>query len=56
MYTPEEFDEGKTKVLKYILYKKRTEREVRKKFIHNMDEKMLTDIIDYLKEARIHKW
>ena len=51
MYTPEEFDESKTKVLKYILYKKRTEREVRDKFIHTMDEEMLSDIIEYLKEA-----
>ena len=28
----EEFDKLKTKVLKYILYKKRTEQEIRQKF------------------------
>ena len=32
MYTVEEFDKEKTKVLKYVLYKKRSENEVRKKF------------------------
>ena len=31
MYTIEEFDKGKTKILKYILYKKRSENEVRRK-------------------------
>lgn len=52
MSTIEEFDKQKTKVLKYILYKKRTEQEVRKKFSATMDENMLEDIIDYLKEAQ----
>lgn len=52
MYTVEEFDKQKTKVLKYILYKKRTEQEVRKKFSSIMDKNMLEDIIDYLKEAK----
>lgn len=51
MYTIEEFDQQKTKVLKYILYKKRTEQEVRKKFSNTIDENMLEDIIEYLKEA-----
>ncbi len=51
MYTPEEFDENKTQVMKYILYKKRTESEVRKKFCHTIDENMLEDIIEYVKEA-----
>ena len=51
MYTPEEFDECKTQVMKYILYKKRTESEVRKKFCHTIDENMLDDIIEYVKEA-----
>ena len=51
MYTVEEFDQQKTKILKYILYKKRTEQEVRKKFSNTMDENMLEDMIDYLKEA-----
>lgn len=52
MYTIEEFDKEKTKVLKYILYKKRTEQEVRKKFANIIDEEMLEDIIEYLKEAK----
>lgn len=52
MYTIEEFDKQKTKVLKYILYKKRTEQEVRNKFSTTMDENMLEDIIEYLKEAK----
>lgn len=52
MYTIEEFDEQKTKVLKYILYKKRTEQEVRKKFASSINENMLEDIIEYLKEAK----
>ena len=52
MYTIEEFDKEKTKVLKYILYKKRTEQEIRKKFSNSIDENMLEDIIEYLKEAK----
>lgn len=52
MYTIEEFDKQKTKILKYILYKKRTEQEVRNKFSSTMDENMLEDIIEYLKEAK----
>ena len=51
MYTIEEFDKGKTKVLKYILYKKRSENEIRKKFSKEFDENLLEDIIEYLKEA-----
>lgn len=46
----EEFDKLKTKMLKYIMYKKRTEREIRQKF-SNMDEAMADDAIEYLKEA-----
>ena len=52
MYTIEEFDKEKTKVLKYILYKKRTEQEIRRKFSNSIDENMLEDIIEYLKEAK----
>ena len=52
MYTIEEFDREKTKVLKYILYKKRTEQEIRKKFSNEIDENILEDIIEYLKEAK----
>ncbi|MCI8519663.1 MAG: hypothetical protein HFJ51_06460 [Clostridia bacterium] len=50
-YTVEEFDKNKTMVMKYILYKKRTESEVRKKFCHTIEENMLEDIIEYIKEA-----
>lgn len=51
MYSLEEFDKQKTKVLKYIIYKKRTENEVRTKFSKDIDEEMLDEIIEYLKEA-----
>lgn len=50
-YSLEEFDKMKTKVLKYILYKKRTEKEIRQKFIKE-DEHILEDVIQYLKEAK----
>ena len=52
MYTIEEFDKEKTKILKYILYKKRSESEIRNKFSKEMDENLLEDIIEYLKEAK----
>lgn len=52
MYTIEEFDREKTKILKYILYKKRTENEVRTKFSGTIDENLLEDIIEYLKQAK----
>ncbi len=51
MYSIEEFDQAKTKILKYILYKKRTENEVRKKYENFFDNNLLEDVIDYLKEA-----
>ena len=51
MYTVEEFDKEKIRVLKYILYKKRSENEVRKKFSTTIEENLLDDIIEYLKEA-----
>ncbi len=51
MYTIEELDREKTKVLRYILYKKRSENEVRKKFEKTIEENLLEDIIEYLKEA-----
>ena len=51
MYTVEEFDKEKTKVLKYVLYKKRSENEIRKKFENQIEENLLEDIIAYLKEA-----
>ena len=52
MYELEEFDKQKTKILKYILYKKRTENEIRTKFAGTMVDNLLEDIIDYLKEAK----
>lgn len=51
MYTIEEFDMQKTKVFKYIMFKKRTENEIRNKFRSQIQEDMLEDIIEYLKEA-----
>lgn len=50
MYTIEEFDRYKTKVLKYIIYKKRTEQEIRTKFGQVIEEEILEDIIEELKE------
>ena len=52
MYSIEEFDEAKTKVLKYVIYKKRTEQEIRIKFNGSIEENMLEDIIEYLKDAK----
>ena len=51
MYTAEDFDREKTRVLKYILYKKRTEQEIKNKFTQTIEENLLEDIIEYLKEA-----
>lgn len=46
----ERIDKLKTKVLKYIMYKKRTEQEIRRKF-SNIDEiDLLDDVIENLKE------
>ena len=52
MYSKEELDKVKTKILKYILYKKRTENEVRNKFKNEYTEELLEDVIEYLKEAK----
>lgn len=49
-YSIEEFDNLKTKVLKYVLYKKRTEQEIKQKFI-NEENEILSDVIEYLKEV-----
>ncbi len=51
----EEFDKIKSKVLKYVLYKKRTEQEVRQKFSNynnenKIDENLLDEVIQNLKE------
>ena len=50
MYTIEEFDREKTKVLKYVMYKKRTEREIRAKFKSQIENNLLEDVIEELKE------
>lgn len=52
MYSLEEFDKAKTKILRYILYKKRTEQEVRTKFKNDIEEDILEDAIEYLKEEK----
>ena len=46
----EKFEKVKSKVLKYVLYKKRTEQEVRQKFAKELEENILNDIIEELKE------
>lgn len=45
-----EYDKNKTKILKYIMYKKRTEKEIIQKFANTVEEDMLEDIIEELKE------
>ena len=45
----EEYDKNKTKVLKYVIYKKRSENEIRRKFQNDIDSNMLEDIIEELK-------
>ena len=45
----EEFDRLKTKVLKYIMFKKRTEQEIRQKFREESID-LLNDVIEELKE------
>lgn len=45
-----EYDKYKTKVLKYVLYKKRTENEIKRKFQKDINQNMLDDIIQDLKE------
>ena len=44
-----QIDNLKTKVLKYALYKKRTENEIREKFADE-DNNLLDDVIENLKE------
>ena len=49
MHEIEEFDNLKTQVLKYALYKKRSEAEIRQKFSKNAG-KMLDNVVQYLQE------
>lgn len=50
MYNVEEYDREKTKVLKYVIYKKRTIREIKTKFKSIINENMLEDILKELEE------
>ena len=50
MYTIEQYDKEKSKVLKYILYKKRSKQEVKNKFHTTIESEMLNDIIEELEE------
>ena len=50
MYTIEEYDKEKSKVLKYILYKKRSKQEVKNKFYNSIENEMLNNIIEELEE------
>lgn len=45
----EKIEKLRSKILKYILYKKRTETEIRQKFIDE-DENLVEDAIEYFKE------
>ena len=47
----EEYEKQKIKVMNYIMYKKRTEFEVRQKFSRIINEEMLEEIIEYVKDA-----
>lgn len=47
----EEFDKLRTKVLRYALYKKRTEKEIREKFI-NENQAYIDEIIEFLIEDK----
>lgn len=49
-YSLEEFDNAKTKILKYVLYKKRSENEIIKKFENEFDLELVLDVISDLKE------
>lgn len=44
-------EDFRSRVLKYIVYKKRTESEIRKKF-ENEDQDLLDDTIDYFKQQK----
>lgn len=52
----EKQDKLRSKMLRYILYKKRTEMEVRQKFVEE-DENAVEDAIEYFKELKyIDDW
>ena len=45
-------DEAKTRIMKFITYKKRTEQEIRNKFKNEIQEEILEEVIEYLKQAK----
>lgn len=47
----EKIDKLRSKMLKYILYKKRTEQEIRQKFADE-DQNIVDDAIEYFKELK----
>ena len=49
-YTIEEFDRVKTKVLKYVMYKKRTKSQVYLRFKSKVEENLLEDVISNLED------
>ena len=40
-------DEAKTRIMKFITYKKRTEQEIRNKFKNEIQEEILEEVIEY---------
>lgn len=49
-YSLVEFDNAKTKILKYVLYKKRSENEIIKKFENEFDSDLIQAVVSDLKE------
>lgn len=49
-YSLVEFDNAKTKILKYVLYKKRSENEIIKKFENEFDSDLVLAVVSELKE------
>ena len=49
-YSLVEFDNAKTKILKYVLYKKRSENEIIKKFENEFDLELIQAVVSDLKE------
>lgn len=50
-FSIEEYDLNKTKVLKYVLYKKRTKYEIKQKFLKQINSDLLEKIIEELEES-----
>ena len=49
-YSLVEFDNAKTKILEYVLYKKRSENEIIKKFENEFDSDLIQAVVSDLKE------